>query len=322
MAAAFPGYVPQGVIPAALLPFHADLTIDAAAYRAHLRDLAAVRGITAITTNAHASEVATCDAEEQKAVLAITLDEVGDRVPVIAGIYADGTHQAVRLARAAAAGGASALLVFPTNVLARGNSTRPECAADHVRHIAAATDLPLILFQYPLASGLTYPLPTLLELAEEVPSFRAIKDWCGEPALAERQVVELQGSSKPINVLSTHSAWLFQSLVTGAKGLLSGSGSVIADLQVALFEAVRRGDLAAAQAINARIRPTAAAFYAEPFFDMHNRMKEALVMLGRIPNAAVRPPLKTLGAAERARIAAAIEAAGLRAAPAARLAAE
>lgn len=320
MAGAFPHYVPHGVIPAALLPFHDDLSVDERSYRSHLRDLAAVRGITAITTNAHASEVATCDAEEQKAVLAITLEEVGGRLPVIAGIYADGTHQAVKLAKQAHAGGASALLVFPTNVLARGNATRPDCAADHVRHIAAATDLPLILFQYPLASGLTYPLPTLLGLADEVPSFRAIKDWCGEPALAERQVVALQGHAKPINVLSTHSAWLFQSLVTGAAGLLSGSGSVIADLQVALFEAVQRRDMAAAQAINARIRPTAEAFYAEPFFDMHNRMKEALVMLGRIPNAAVRPPLKKLEAAELARIAAALEAAGLRGP--ARLAAE
>ena len=320
MGAAFAGYVPHGVIPAALLPFHDDLSVDERSYRAHLRDLAATRGITAITTNAHASEVATCDAEEQRAVLALTMDEVGDRLPVIAGIYADGTHQAVGLARAAQAGGASALLVFPTNVLARGNAARPDCAADHVRHIAAATDLPLILFQYPLASGLTYPLPTLLALADEVPSVRAIKDWCGEPALAERQVVALQGHTRPINVLSTHSAWLFQSLVTGAAGLLSGSGSVIADLQVALFEAVQRGDLAAAQAVNARIRPTAEAFYAEPFFDMHNRMKAALVMLGRIPNAAVRPPLKSLGRAELDRIATALRAAGLL--PAARLAAE
>jgi 4-hydroxy-tetrahydrodipicolinate synthase len=315
-------YEPRGVIPAALLPFHDDFSIDAAAYRSHLRDLAAVRGISAITINAHASEVAACDPEEQRDVLAITLDELGGRVPVVNGIYADGTFQAVRLAKAAAAGGASALLVFPTNVLARGTAVRPECMADHVRHIAAATDLPLILFQYPLASGLTYPLETLVRLAEEVPTFRAIKDWTGEPALAERQVVMLQSLPRPVNVLSTHSAWLFPSLVTGAAGLLSGSGSVIADLQVALFEAVRRGDLAAAQAVNARIRPTAECFYAEPFFDMHNRMKEALVMLGRLPRAVVRPPLKKLPPQEIARIRAALQAAGLLPGGDTRLAAE
>ena len=53
-------YVPQGVIPAVLLPFHDDLSIDEAAYRAHLRDVASVAGLGAITTNAHASEVASC----------------------------------------------------------------------------------------------------------------------------------------------------------------------------------------------------------------------------------------------------------------------
>ena len=226
----------------------------------------------------------------------------------------------MRLARAAAAGGASALLIFPPTVLGRGTQTRPECLADHVRAIAAATDLPLILFQYPLASGLTYPLATLQELAEEIPTFRAIKDWSGDPVVAERHVVALSALRRPVNVLSTHSAWLFPSLVTGCQGLLSGSGSVIAGLQVALFEAVQRGDLAEARALNARIRPTAEVFYAEPFFDMHNRMKEALVLLGKLPRAVVRPPLKKLGAAEISQIGAALQAAGLL--PGQRLAAE
>jgi 4-hydroxy-tetrahydrodipicolinate synthase len=307
----FPGFEPRGVIPAVLLPFHDDLSIDEAAYAAHLRDVAAIPGLSAITTNAHASEVASCDPEEQERVLALTLEAVGDRLPVVNGVYADGTLQAARIARRAAAGGASALLVFPPGVLARGNAARPDCLADHVRHIAAATDLPLILFQYPAVTGLTYPLDTLARLAEEVPSIRAIKDWCNDPALAERHIEVLHGLRRPVQVLSTHSAWLFASLVTGAAGLLSGSGSVIADLQARLFEAVQRGDMATAQALNARIRPTAQAFYAEPFFDMHNRMKEALVLLGKLPRAVVRPPLKKLDPAEIRRIGRALAAAGL-----------
>ena len=311
MPARFPGYDPKGVIPAVLLPFHDDLSIDEASYRAHLRDVGGVAGVAAITTNAHASEVASCDPAEQERVLDITLTEIGDRLPVVNGVYADGTLQAVRLAKAAAAGGASALLVFPPGVLARGNQARPECLADHVRHVAAATDLPLIVFQYPMATGLTYPLETLVRLAEQVPTIRAIKDWCNDPALAERHIVALHGLRRPVNVLSTHSAWLFASLVTGAAGLLSGSGSVIADLQARLFAAVQAGDMAAAQALNARIRPTAEVFYAEPFFDMHNRMKEALVLLGKLPRAVVRPPLKKLGAAEIGRIGDALVAAGL-----------
>ena len=311
MPAHFPGYEPRGTIPAVLLPFHDDLSIDEATYRAHLRDVGGVAGVTGITTNAHASEVASCDPEEQERVLEVTLDEIGDRIPVVNGIYADGTLQAVRLAKRAAAGGASALLIFPPGVLARGNAAQPECLADHVRAVAAATDLPLIVFQYPAVTGLTYPLDTLVRLAEEVPSFRAIKDWCNDPALAERHIEVLHGLRRPVNVLSTHSAWLFASLVTGAAGLLSGSGSVIAELQARLFDAVQAGDLAAAQALNARIRPTAQVFYADPFFDMHNRMKEALVMLGRIPAAHVRPPLTPIPEAERRAIQAALDGARL-----------
>ena len=112
----------------------------------------------------------------------------------------------------------------------------------------------------------------------------------------------LMGRARPVNVLSTHSSWLLSSLVLGCSGLLSGSGSVIADLQTALFQAVKSNDLARARQVNDRIYPLAQAFYADPFVDMHNRMKEALVLLGRIPCAAVRPPLVKLSDAEIARI--------------------
>ena len=112
----------------------------------------------------------------------------------------------------------------------------------------------------------------------------------------------LQSLPRPVNVLTTHSAWLFSSLVLGCNGLLSGSGSVIADLQAQLFRAVQGNDLAEAKRLNDRIYPTARVFYAEPWADMHNRMKEALVLLGRLPRAVVRPPLVKLSRAEIDRI--------------------
>src|SRR5207249_11699381 len=98
--------------------------------------------------------------------------------------------------------------------------------------------------------------------------------------------------------------------------------SVIADRQVALFEAVRRGDLARAQTINDRIYPMAQAFYTPPFLDMHNRMKEVLALLGKLPPAVVRPPLVKLPPPEIERLKQAIAAAGLAPEPAPALAAE
>jgi len=243
--------------------------------------------------------------------LRITMDEIGDRLPVVAGIYADGSLEAARLARQAEAAGAAALLVFPPQSMSMGGQLRPEMAVAHFSTIAAATSLPLICFNYTLAGGLGYPPETLLRLAEEIPTIRAIKDWSGDPALHERNIRALQSLPRPVTVLTTHSAWLLSSLVLGCNGLLSGAGSVIAGLQVALFRAVQANDLARARAINDRIYPIAAAFYAPPFLDMHNRMKEVLALLGKLPPAVVRPPLVKLPPAEIDRLKQAIAAAGL-----------
>jgi 4-hydroxy-tetrahydrodipicolinate synthase len=292
----FPEDQPAGVIPAVLLPFHEDLSIDEASFKAHLTDIAKVEGLSAITVNAHSTEVASCTADEQRRVMEIAGHTVGDRLPIVHGVWADGSIEAAAIARRATAGGASALLVFPPAPFALGQSA--EMVLVHFRRIAEATDLPLIAFQYPLATGLGYPLPTLLRLADEIPTLRAIKDWTPEVARHEATIRALQGSSRPINVLSTNSAWLLSSLVLGCNGLLSGSGSVIADLHVRLFRAVQANDLAEARLVNDRIYPLARVFYADPFVDMHNRMKEALVLLGKLPRAVVRPPLAKISHAE------------------------
>jgi len=303
---------PSGVIPATLLCFDAELAIDERATRRHLARVAATDGLAAVTVNGHSSEVHACSFDEQRRVLDLALDVVGERLPVISGIYADGSLLAAELARMADRAGASCLLVFPPNSMGMGGQLRPEMALAHFSRIADATDLPLIVFQYPMASGLGYPFDTLLRLFDEVPTIRAIKDWCNDPMLHERHIREFRSLPRPITVLTTHSAWLMSSLAMGAGGLLSGAGSVIPELQVALFDAVRNKDLALAQRINDRIYPLAQAFYAPPFLDMHNRMKECLALLGRIDRAVVRPPLVKLEAAEIARLAAALEQAGLR----------
>jgi 4-hydroxy-tetrahydrodipicolinate synthase len=302
-------YVPHGVIPAVLLPFHDDLSIDEKSFRRHLRDVAAVKGLSAVTINAHSTEVASCTFDEQRRVLDAAQDEIGDKLPIVNGIWADGSLEAARIARMATEGGASALLVFPPAPFTMGQS--PEMALAHFRRIADASDLPIIVFQYPLATGQGYPRDTLLKMCEQVPTIRAIKDWAGNVPQHEMHIRLLQTLPRPVNVLTTHSAWLFSSLVLGCNGLLSGSGSVIADLQSQLFAAVQANDLKTARSVNDRIYPLAKVFYADPWADMHNRMKEALVLLGRLPRAVVRPPLVKLGRAEIECIRAALVDSGL-----------
>ena len=316
--ARFDDYQPAGVIPAALLPFTSDFSIDAAGARRHFEHLGNTAGLSALTVNGHSSEIHACTIDDQAQVLDIANAAVGDRLPVISGIYSDNTLEAARIAKMAAAHGASALLVFPPHSIgAGGGQSRPEMARAHLSTIAAATDLPLIVFQYD--GPYAYRLDHLIEHCAEIPAIRAVKDK-SPPPLHERTIRELQGLDRPVNVLTTCSAWLMSSLVMGAAGVLSGSGSIIADLQVALWNAVQADDLVRAKEISARIYPTAQCFYSQPICDQHNRMKEALVMLGRLDGpAVVRPPLQKLGKAELARIRAAIAEAGLEAHGAARL---
>ncbi|MGE0223759.1 MAG: dihydrodipicolinate synthase family protein [Acetobacteraceae bacterium] len=307
----FKDYVPHGVIPATLLALDDDLSIDERGTRRHLQDVARTPGLSAITVNGHASEVHACTLEEQQRILDLTMEEIGDRLPVICGVWADGSHNAARIARMAERQGASAILVFPSQVFSMGGQLRPEMAITHFSAIAEATDLPIIVFAYAERSTLSYPLETLVRMAEAVPSIRAIKDWSNDPMLHERQIRTLQSLPRPVNVLTTHSAWLMHSLTMGCNGLLSGSGSIIPDLQAALFQAIQANDLARARAINDRIYPLAQAFYAAPALDMHNRMKECLVMLGRMERAVVRPPLVRITDAERERLRTALQQAGI-----------
>ena len=124
-----PHYIPHGVIPAVLLPFNDDLAIDEKSFRSHLRDVAAIKGLSAVTINAHSTEVASCSFDEQRRVLDVTQDEIGDRLPIVNGVWADGSIEAARIARMAADGGASALLVFPPAPFTLGQSPEMALAA-------------------------------------------------------------------------------------------------------------------------------------------------------------------------------------------------
>jgi 4-hydroxy-tetrahydrodipicolinate synthase len=305
----FKDFTPKGVIPATLLAFNEDFSIDEQATRTHLEFVAKVDGISAITVNVHSSEIHACNIDEQQRILNLSADAIGDRIPLINGVYADGSIEAARIARMAEDNGASSLLVFPPHSIGWGGmQQRPEAALAHFKHIAEASQLPLIVFQYP--GEYAYPMDTLLQLVDEIPTIKAIKDWSG-PIQHEHHINTLQNLPRAINVLSTNSAWLMASLTMGCNGLLSGAGSVIADLQVALFRAIEHNDLAEARRINKRILPVSRVFYTDPFGDMHNRMKEALVILGRLPRAVVRPPLVKLTDKEVESIGRALKDAGI-----------
>jgi 4-hydroxy-tetrahydrodipicolinate synthase len=300
-----------GCMPANLLPFRADLEIDEPAYRAHLRWLADAPGVTGIVANGHAGEVSSLSREERRRALAIALDEVAGKVPIVAGVYADGTQEAIELGREARAAGAAGLLVFPPTIFMWGAQAKPDMVLRHFSALTDAVDLPLIVFEYPRSSGIGYSPETLGELCK-LPSVAGVKDWSNDIVAYEKNLRALRASGRPVAMLSSFTMSLMASLLLGADGCISGMGSVVADLQAELYAAVQAGDLARARAINDRLAPLVSVFYAPPFVDMHNRMKEALALLGRLPAAHVRPPLTPISDDERQRIRLALRAAGIR----------
>ena len=299
-----------GIWPATLTPFTPDGRVDDDALAAHVRDVAGTPGVRAVVVNGHAGEATSLDRAERTQVVRVAVAAAGE-VPVVAGVVADDNRQACALARDAAQAGASALLLFPPAVFAQGAGARPDMARRFVSEVAAASSLPIVLFQLSRASGLAYSTDTLAQLCTDVPAIVAVKEGSDIPELYEDNLRTLRALPRPVTLLSSSNSWLFASLVYGADGILSGLGSVAAGLLVALHEAVARGDLAAARAVNERLVPLCRAFYRAPYLDAHNRMKTALHLLGRLPHPDPRPPLLPVPADDTARIRAALLASGL-----------
>ena len=299
------------VIPAHLTPFDSALEIDEVNLRRHLEQLLAVEGVAGITTTAHASEVATLTQTEQRQLLDIVIEVTDGRVPVIAGVFEDGSAKAAANAARAEAAGADGLLIFPSAVFDFGSQQRPDVAIGHYRTIAEATSLPMIVFLYPDTSPLRIPTATLLRICTEVENVVSVKEWSNSIVTYERNYRALKSLDKEITVLSSFSRSLLASMVVGADGVLSGHGSVVVDLHVQLFRAVQNGDLARARGVWDRISPFAQACFADPFLDSHNRMKQALAILGRIDQAYVRPPLQPIEPAEIAMLRKSLAASGI-----------
>jgi len=300
----------RGVMPANLMPFHEDLSINEEDYRRHLSWLANAPGVTAIVCNGHAAEVSSLDRDERRRALAIAVDEVGDIVPLIAGVYADGSLEAARLAKDCEEEGANGLLIFPPSLFSLGAQLRPEMAYAHFARIADAVDLPMVVFQYPPANGIGYT-PEILVKLTEIPQVAAIKEWSNDIVAFEKNLKTIRETGRQVSILSSYTMSLLSTFVLGADGAISGLGSVVAELQAKLFDLTKQGNIEEACRLNDRLYPLVAEIYKPPIVDMHNRMKEALVMLGRIDEAIVRPPLMKLSEKEREQIRSALKKSGL-----------
>jgi 1-pyrroline-4-hydroxy-2-carboxylate deaminase len=136
----------KGVIPALTTPFDAGDRVDEAFLAEHARWMVE-HGCTGVVPLGSLGESATLSTAEKRRVIETCVHAIGERVPVVPGIAALGTAEAVALARDAKAAGASGLMVLPPYVY----STDWREMKAHVRAVIAATDLPCMLYNNPVA---------------------------------------------------------------------------------------------------------------------------------------------------------------------------
>ena len=279
-----------GVTVATVLPFKDDLTIDWDGYARVLDYCACLDGIAAVFVNGHAGEGGSLSDEERLAVIARTRAHIGAR-PLLAGIIAHSTEEAIRQARLAENAGAACAVLFPPASLGGGATATPRAPVAFVRAVSEAIAIPLSIFQYPVASGFGYSTQALVEMAA-IDRVIAIKEGSDTMLAYDENRRAVKKADPDIAVLPSNFNWFLPQLAVGGDGILSGLVSLAPHLFIELWQASVADDLKAMRAVNERLYPIVKAIYGPaPIVDMHTRMKVGLRALGLIRNADPRPPL-------------------------------
>jgi 4-hydroxy-tetrahydrodipicolinate synthase len=297
----------SGVVVATVLPFDETQAIDWPSFARLIEYCASPAGISAVFVNGHAGESAALTPAERTEVLRFARQHMPASLPLIAGVIAQSTAEAIAEARAAQAAGADMLTVFPPATFAGAHTGM---VVEYVRAIAAQVDLPLIVFQYPLGSGFGYSTGTLAQLAE-LPSVVAVKEGSDSIRAYEENRRVLKAARPGFSILASNFDWFLAQLAIGSDGILSGLASVAPQLLVELWQAGERLDLEAMRAISATLQPLVQLIYAAPRNEMYVRIKFALHAMGVIASATARGPFLPVDAATAHAILGALPQAGL-----------
>jgi dihydrodipicolinate synthase/N-acetylneuraminate lyase len=238
----------SGVIPAATTPFDPTGAVDLDGLVRNAHSLLAA-GMTGLVGNGTMGEAGSLSPGERRVVLEALVEAADGRVTVTAGVSAQTARDAAAHARAAAAAGAGALMLLPP--LLYGGDERELLA--FYAEVAAVTQLPIMVYNNPVASGGTDMLPPfLLRLAREVETVVAIKECsCDARRIAEL----LHGSAGELEVLVGGDDWALEGFCAGATGWISGVANVAPGECAALLRHCQAGELEDARALYARLLP-------------------------------------------------------------------
>jgi 4-hydroxy-tetrahydrodipicolinate synthase len=203
----------RGVFPAATTQFRPDQTLDLDATAAHAGRMiaAGVHGLIMLGT---VGENCSLEPGEKLAVLRAAVEKAAGRVPVLAGVAECTTAAACRFAAEAQKAGADGLMVLPAMVYKA--DTREAVA--HFRAVAAASDLPIMIYNNPVAYAVDLKPAALAEMADE-PKFVAVKE-SSEDVRRITDIANLCGDR--YDLFCGVDDLVLESLVLGAVGWVSG----------------------------------------------------------------------------------------------------
>jgi 4-hydroxy-tetrahydrodipicolinate synthase len=271
----------RGCGTALATPFTTDGGIDETALRAFV-EWQITEGVHFVVPCGSTGEAATMTVEEHERVVAITVEQAGGRVPVVAGAGSNDTHNAIAMTRAIKRLGAThALHVSP-----KYNKPPQRGIVAHFRAIADAVSLPIVVYNVPGRTASNIEARTTLELAQ-VAGIVAVKEASGNLA----QIGEIiAGRPAGFSVLSGDDAFTLPVMALGGDGVISVTSNATPAMMAQLVNACAEGDAARARILHQRLAPWMRAAFVES-----NPMpvKAALSLMGRMQNV-VRLPLVPL----------------------------
>ena len=281
----------HGVLTALATPFTEDGTIDEASLRA-LEDRSIAGGVHGVVACGSTGEFSTLSSDERRLVVETVVDHVAGRVPVIAQTGATSTAEAIRLSRHAQSAGADVVMA----VAPYYEPLTVDETLSYLRAVAGSVDIPVMLYNLPVATGVDLDPDTVGALAREVENIRYIKNTTVDMAQSAR-LIHNHG-----DVISTFVGWdslLLSALAEGAAGVMAGTANVVPAELVAVYDAVSTGNLGQAREAWARVYPLIDAIMAQPFIPA---VKAGLAAVG-FPVGRPREPVAELDPAAAARIA-------------------
>jgi len=278
----------RGVIPAITTPFTADGHVDHAFLANHARQLIDA-GCTGIVPLGSLGEAATLSFDEKLAILRTLVEALRSRAPVIPGIAALSTAEAVRLAREAKAIGCRGLMVLPPYVY----STDWREMGAHIRAIIEATDLPCMIYNNPIAYKTDFSPAQIAELAKTYPNVEAVKESSGD-VRRFAAIKSLIGDR--LELLVGMDDAIVEGIAMGATGWIAGLVNAYPKESVKLFELAREGGAEAAAGLYAWFLPLLRLDTVPKFVQLIKLVQEKT----GTGSERVRAPRLVLDGAERA----------------------